>query len=109
MTPEAGHNSRLRILRAIPAAKQIPPDAAISIRSITHHASRRIVQAAFEYAVKHGRRRVTAVHKANVLRATCGVFLEAAREVAGQYPQIVIPSSAQGTFAAFWANFVMIS
>jgi len=73
---------------ALPAMSAIPPDAAISIRSITHAASRRIVKAAFEYAVKNGRRKVTAVHKANVLRATCGVFLEAAREVAAQYPQI---------------------
>ena len=46
------------------------------------------MEAAFEYAVKHGRRKVTAVHKANVLRATCGVFLEAAQEVAARYPQI---------------------
>jgi 3-isopropylmalate dehydrogenase len=38
--------------------------------------------------VKNGRRKVTAVHKANVLRATCGVFLEAAREVAVNYPQV---------------------
>jgi len=75
-------------LLSIPALKTIPPDAAISIRSITRHASRRIVQAAFDFAVKHGRRKVTAVHKANVLRATCGVFLESAREVAAQYPQI---------------------
>ena len=46
------------------------------------------MEAAFEYAVRHGRRKVTAVHKANVLRATCGVFLEAAQEVAARYPQI---------------------
>jgi len=72
----------------MPEFKSIPPDAAISIRSITRHASRRIVEAAFQYAVKHGRRKVTAVHKANVLRATCGVFLEAAQEVAAQFPQI---------------------
>ena len=75
-------------MRAVPGMAAIPPDAAISIRSVTHRASRRIVEAAFEYAVKHGRRRVTAVHKANVLRATCGVFLEAAREVAARYPEI---------------------
>ena len=75
-------------LLSLPAMSAIPPDAAISIRSITHAASRRIVEAAFQYAVKNGRRKVTAVHKANVLRATCGVFLEAAREVAAQYPQI---------------------
>jgi len=67
---------------------RIPADAAISIRSITRHASQRIVEAAFEYAVKHNRRKVTAVHKANVLRATDGVFLEAAQEVARCYPQI---------------------
>jgi len=75
-------------LLAIPEMKRIPSDAAISIRSITRLASRRIVEAAFQYAVKNGRRKVTAVHKANVLRATCGVFLEAAREVAAKYPQI---------------------
>jgi len=75
-------------LLAVPGMDKIPSDAAISIRSITRRASLRIVEAAFEYAVKHHRRRVTAVHKANVLRATCGVFLEAARDVAARYPQI---------------------
>ncbi len=75
-------------LRAVPAIRALPPDAAISIRSVTRRASRRIVEAAFQYAVKNGRRKVTAVHKANVLRATCGVFLEAAREVAARYPDI---------------------
>ncbi len=68
--------------------ERIPRTAAISIRSITPEGSRRIVKAAFEYAVKHGRRKVTAVHKANVLRATCGVFLENARQVAKEYLQI---------------------
>ncbi len=70
------------------AMERIPHDAAITIRSVTREASRRIVEAAFEYAVKNGRRKVTAVHKANVLRATCGVFLEEAEEVAARYPQI---------------------
>ena len=74
--------------RAVPAVAKLPDDAAISIRSVTPKSSRRIVEAAFEYAVKRGRRKVTAVHKANVLRATCGVFLEAAQEVAARYPQI---------------------
>jgi len=74
--------------RADPAMKRLPESAAISIRSVTPEASRRIVEAAFEYAVKHGRRKVTAVHKANVLRATDAVFLEAAKEVAARYPQI---------------------
>jgi 3-isopropylmalate dehydrogenase len=76
-----------------PAMARIPRDAAISIRSITREGSRRIVRAAFEHAVRHGRRKVTAVHKANVLRATCGLFLEAACEVASQYPQIQFDSA----------------
>jgi isocitrate/isopropylmalate dehydrogenase len=71
-----------------PAMQRIPRDAAISVRSVTRCGSLRIVRAAFEYAVRNGRRKVTAVHKANVLRATCGVFLEAAQEVAREYPSI---------------------
>ncbi len=71
-----------------PGFARIPPEAAVSIRSITREASRRIVEAAFQYAVRRGRRKVTAVHKANVLRVTCGLFLETAREVAARYPQI---------------------
>ncbi|MDE3165314.1 MAG: isocitrate/isopropylmalate dehydrogenase family protein, partial [Acidobacteriota bacterium] len=79
--------------RAVGAMERIPADAAISIRSVTPEASRRIVEAAFEYAVKNGRRKVTAVHKANVLRATCGVFLEAAQEVAARYPGILFETA----------------
>jgi 3-isopropylmalate dehydrogenase len=71
-----------------PGMARIPRDAAISIRSVTRASSLRIVEAAFEFARKHGRRKVTAVHKANVLRATCGVFVEAAKEVAARYPDI---------------------
>jgi len=71
-----------------PGFARIPREAAVSIRSITREASRRIVEAAFQYALRHGRRKVTAVHKANVLRVTCGLFLETAREVAARYPQI---------------------
>ncbi len=71
-----------------PAMQRIPREAALSLRSITREGSHRIVRAAFDYAAKNGRRKVTAVHKANVLRATCGLFLEAAREVAAGYPGI---------------------
>ena len=73
---------------AEPGMERVPRGAAISIRSITRRASLRIVEAAFQYAVRHARRKVTAVHKANVLRSTCGVFLDAAQEVAGRYPHI---------------------
>jgi len=71
-----------------PGFARIPREAAVSIRSITREASRRIVEAAFQYAVRNSRRKVTAVHKANVLRVSCGLFLETAREVAARYPQI---------------------
>ena len=71
-----------------PVMKKIPRDAAISVRSITRDGSRRIVEAAFEHAVKNGRSKVTAVHKANVLRSTCGLFLDSAKEVAARYPQV---------------------
>ncbi len=76
-----------------PAMERIPREAAISVRSITPAGSRRIVRAAFEFAARHGRGKVTAVHKANVLRATCGVFLDAARQVAREYPHIAFDTA----------------
>jgi len=73
---------------AIKGMEKLPRDAAISIRAITPAASERIVRAAFEFARKSNRRRVTAVHKANVLRMTDAVFMDAARKVAAEYPDI---------------------
>jgi 3-isopropylmalate dehydrogenase len=73
---------------AVPGTEKLPRDAAISFRAITPGGSERIVRAAFEYAREHGRKKVTAVHKANVLRQTDGVFMEAARKVASDYPDI---------------------
>lgn len=66
----------------------IPDVAAEAIRIITRHASERIVRFAFEYARANGRRKVTAVHKANILKTTDGLFLKVAYEVASQYPDI---------------------
>jgi isocitrate dehydrogenase (NAD+) len=66
----------------------IPNEAAESIRIITRKGSERIVRFAFEYARANGRRLVTAVHKANILKATDGLYLRVAREVAGDYPDI---------------------
>ncbi|MEN8180403.1 MAG: isocitrate/isopropylmalate dehydrogenase family protein [Pseudomonadota bacterium] len=66
----------------------IPGQAAESIRIITRQASERIVRFAFDYARTNGRRQVTAVHKANILKATCGLFLQVAREVAAEYSDI---------------------
>ena len=63
-------------------------NSAISIRLFSREGCQRIVQAAFEYARKHGRKKVTAVHKANVIRATDGLFLEEAKKVAERFPEI---------------------
>ncbi len=62
-----------------------PRAVAISSGVNTKAGSRRIAQYAFDYAVRHARRNVTIVHKANVLKALTGIFLEAARDVAGDY------------------------
>ena len=66
----------------------IPNEAAESIRVITRGASERIVRFAFEYARVNRRRKVTAVHKANILKATDGLFLRVAQEVASDHPDI---------------------
>jgi isocitrate dehydrogenase (NAD+) len=66
----------------------IPGEAAESIRIITRHGTERIVRFAFDYARANGRRLVTAVHKANILKATDGLYLRVAREVAEEYPDI---------------------
>jgi isocitrate dehydrogenase (NAD+) len=68
--------------------KTIRPDSGISIKPISVTGSRRIVKYAFEYARKHGRKKVTAVHKANILKYSDGLFLEVSREVAKEYPDI---------------------
>jgi isocitrate/isopropylmalate dehydrogenase len=61
---------------------------AVSCKINTKKGSERIVRAAFEFARKHGRKKVTVVHKANVVRATDGLFLEEARKVAKDFPEI---------------------
>ena len=61
---------------------------AISCKINTRRGSERIVRAAFEFARTHGRKKVTVVHKANVVRATDGLFLDTARDVANEFPEI---------------------
>ena len=68
--------------------RQVDEDTAESIKLITRRASQRICRFAFEYARREGRRKVTAVHKANILKLTDGMFLEVARQVARDYPDI---------------------
>lgn len=67
------------------AGGKIQPHAAISIKPLTAEATRRIVRYAFEYAVANGRRKVTAVAKANIMKFTDGLFYRTAREVAAAY------------------------
>ena len=68
--------------------RQVDKDTAESIKIITRKASTRIVKYAFDYAVKYGRPKVHAVTKANICKLSDGLFLECAKEVAKEYPQI---------------------
>ncbi|NOX97585.1 MAG: isocitrate/isopropylmalate dehydrogenase family protein [Nitrospirae bacterium] len=63
-------------------------DSGISIKPISEGASERIVRFAFEYAKDNGRRKVTAVHKANIMKFSDGLFLQVAKRVAEDYPEI---------------------
>jgi len=63
----------------------VGPDAAESIKIITRAASERIARYAFEYAVANGRRKVTAVHKANIMKLSDGLFLDSCRTVAAAF------------------------
>lgn len=64
------------------------PGKAEAVKIITEYGSERIIKSAFDYAVQQGRKRVTVVHKANILKLTDGLFLETARRVSKAYPMI---------------------
>ena len=63
-------------------------ETATLVQKITHKGSERIVRYAFDMARKIGRKKVTVVHKANIMKSTSGLFLKTAREVAAEYPDI---------------------
>ena len=67
---------------------KISADTGISLKIISEAGSRRIVKYAFDYARTHHRKKVTAVHKANIMKFSDGLFLAVARDVAKQYPDI---------------------
>ncbi len=67
---------------------QVTPGVVESVKVITAHASRRIARFAFEYAVRNRRKSVTAIHKANIMKLSDGLFLKCARAVARNYPRI---------------------
>lgn len=68
--------------------RKIRPDSGVSIKPISVTGTERIVRFAFEYARENKRKKVTAVHKANIMKFSDGLFLEVAREVAKKYPDI---------------------
>src|SRR2546428_2986719 len=68
--------------------KQIASGSGISVKPISRPGSERIIRHAFEYAQRHGRRRVSCVTKANIMKHTDGLFLATFREVAHDYPDI---------------------
>ena len=68
--------------------KKIRPDSGLSIKPISVSGSERIVQFAFDYARRNKRRKVTAVHKANIMKHTDGLFLAVARQIAERNPDI---------------------
>ena len=66
----------------------INPDIAQSLKIITRKGSTRIARSAFEYARKHGRKKVHAIHKANIMKMSDGLFLKCCKEVAEEFPEI---------------------
>jgi len=80
-------NRRLRDFLA-DVGQPVREDAGISIKPISRFGSERIVQAAFQYAKDNDRGKVTAVHKANIMKFTDGLFLEVSREVARRHPEV---------------------
>jgi isocitrate/isopropylmalate dehydrogenase len=87
--PEELAETLSRLSPPFAAFQDTPLDEmAISNKIVTRAGSQRLLRAAFEFARAHGRRKVTVVHKANVVRATEGLFLETAREIHRDYPEI---------------------
>ncbi len=82
-----GHINRLATDRQV---KTEPAETGVSIKPISVSGTRRIVRCAFEYARDQGRRKVTAVHKANIMKYTDGLFLHTAREVAKDFAHLDI-------------------
>ncbi|HEY91035.1 MAG TPA: isocitrate/isopropylmalate dehydrogenase family protein [Dehalococcoidia bacterium] len=87
---ERGAEDTARLIEFISKSgdEAVLPDSGISIKAISETRSRRIVEFAFEYARRHNRKKVTAVHKANIMKYSDGLFLSVARQVAENYTDI---------------------
>jgi 3-isopropylmalate dehydrogenase len=87
--PQEVKDVLIKNAKGFSAFKDVPLDQyAITCKINTRKGSERIIRAAFDYAKKHNRKKVTVIHKANVVRATEGLFLEIGREVSKDYPGI---------------------
>ena len=84
-TPEA---AKLIKLIAETKGDAVREDSGFSLKMISEAGSRRIVKFAFEYARAYNRKKVTAIHKANIMKFSDGLFLAIAREVAQEYPDV---------------------
>ncbi|MEI8012047.1 MAG: isocitrate/isopropylmalate dehydrogenase family protein [Candidatus Omnitrophota bacterium] len=84
---DVGSDQAKHLIREINAlsSKQVRTDSAISIKPISIFGSERIIRYAFEYALKNGRRKVSLVHKANIMKFTDGLFLNIGRKIAGEF------------------------
>ncbi len=83
----AGASEIARRIEAVSGAR-VPDGSAIAIKYISETASDRIARFAYEYARKNGRRKVSIVHKANIIKYADGLFLERARQIGAEYPDI---------------------
>ncbi|MFQ5826341.1 MAG: isocitrate/isopropylmalate dehydrogenase family protein [Dehalococcoidia bacterium] len=84
-TPQS---AKLLSLISETTGEKLGRDTGISIKAISEQGTRRIVKFAFDYARAHGRKKVSAVHKANIMKFSDGLFLSTAREVAREYTDI---------------------
>jgi isocitrate dehydrogenase (NAD+) len=87
---EAGTADAARVIETLNGmqARQITPTSGISVKPISPEASERIIRYAFTYARAHGRRRVSCITKANIMKFTDGLFLSVFRDVAQEFPEI---------------------
>ncbi len=87
---EMGKKETFKIIQTIAhlSNRNISEDSGISVKPISVSGSEKIVRFAFEYARKNKRKKVTAVHKANIMKFTDGLFLDVARKIAANYPDI---------------------
>lgn len=89
---QEGEPETLELIRRIEkdTKRKIRPDSGITIKPISKFASERIIRFAFEYALKNNRKKITCVHKANIMKFTDGLFLETAREAAKAFAGKII-------------------